>query len=68
MSRWKKPKPRKSERDRQRGQKFLLPLHDDDLAPWELDDLNDKETARPQSSKSECAFVPSPPPLDEIPF
>ena len=70
MTRWQKTKRRKSDKDRQRGQQFMFPLHTDHLAPWEQDDLEHQENPLPPPPKSSCPmnWPPGPPPQDEIPF
>ena len=46
----------------------LFPLHDNEMMPWERDDLNHHENDVPPAPQVERVFPQLPPPDDEIPF
>ena len=69
MSRWQRPKKRKSDKDIKRGQQFMFPLHDDPAAPWETDyqDATEAPLMRDIPPAPQRRDV-EPPPQDDLPF
>lgn len=66
MSRWTKPKRRKSRKDAARGQQFMFALHEDEMMPWDIDAESEQPVQPVSNMKS--GWTPPPTPASDDPI